>query len=144
MAAGKAQDSRVKDFANMMVKDHTDALNRLKAIHGSNASGVKPNAKHQQTADRLSSLSTSEFDRAYMTAMVNDHQEAVKVLTQISSQKPAGAADAHSQDLSKIAGELLPTVRQHLQMAQQIETQINSSAAASRPSPSGSNSTKKN
>jgi len=79
MAEGKAANARVKEFADLMVKDHTNALMKLKAMPGA-PSDVKPNAKQQQTMDRLSKLSGAQFDTEYMRTMVSDHQEAVKFL----------------------------------------------------------------
>jgi putative membrane protein len=114
IAVQKAENSRVKDFANMMVKDHTDGLMKLRGIQGA-PSDVKPNAKHQQTAERLSKLSGAAFDREYMKTMVAGHQEAVRFFEQQSTG---------SSDLAKLAKELLPTVRQHLQLAEQIQKEV--------------------
>src|SRR5262249_48953408 len=81
MASMKAENARVKEFAEMIVKDHTADLTQLRALPGA-PSDMKPNAKHQQTADRLSKLSGAAFDREYMRMMVSDHQEALKFLEQ--------------------------------------------------------------
>src|SRR5262245_21904750 len=61
VAAMKAEDPRVKDFANMMVKDHTDAITKLRAVQGAPLD-VTPSTKHQQTEERLSKLSGADFD----------------------------------------------------------------------------------
>ena len=126
LASGKAANSRVKDFAEMMVKDHTGALTKLRAL-GAGSSDVKPNAKQQQTADMLSKLSGADFDREYMKRMVSDHQEALRIFEQQSGhEQPANATAGTS--LSSVAQELLPTVRQHLQLAQQIQEDLQSSS----------------
>jgi putative membrane protein len=128
MASGKAQNARVKEFADMMVKDHGQALSKLRPLQGNSAADIKPNAKHQQLSDRLSKLSGAEFDREYMKAMVAGHQEALRFFEAHSGQ---GKAVGSNQDFAKVAQELTPTVRQHLQSAQQIEKEIQGGASTS-------------
>jgi putative membrane protein len=153
MAANKGQNPRVKAFANMMMKDHSEALAKLRPLPGGESLGVKPDGKHQEAAERLAKLSGAEFDREYMDAMVNDHQEALMFFERHSHGQPApngqsdsksGTArvdepggkqrpDAHAPsgteynpEFSKVAEELVPTVRQHLRMAEQIQQELQS------------------
>jgi putative membrane protein len=116
----------------MMIKDHTDALMKLRSGPGHSSADVKPNAKHQATADRLAKLSGAEFDREYMNAMVMDHEEAVSFLEKQSGKETGSSTSpsaAGTQDLGKTAQELLPTVRHHLEMAQQIQEELQSGPA---------------
>jgi len=139
MASSKATNPRVKEFAEMMVKDHTEAVNKLQALPGA-PSDVKPNAKHKQTQDRLSKLSGAEFDREYIKAMVADHQEDVRFLESLSKgakQPSAAGQTSTATDLSGMAKQLLPTVQHHLQMAQEIQKELGSkqtSSPSSKPS----------
>ena len=162
MAAKKAQNPRVKEFANMMVKDHTEALAKLRPLPGGASPGVKPDGTHQQAAKRLAKLSGTEFDREYMDAMVNGHREALMFFERHSHGQPepndqanskggtatAGEAgvkpkpDAHAPsgteynpEFSKLAMELVPTVRQHLEMAERIQRDLLS--GNSRPDSDG-------
>ena len=59
----------------------------------------KVNAEHQQTIDRLSKLNGEEFDKAYATAMVNDHKKVVAMFEK--AEKDVG----ESADLKKYARE---------------------------------------
>jgi len=156
LAAQKAQAPKVKDFANRMVKDHTQALGKLQALNGGSTASIKPNTTHQQLKDRLAQLPAGQFDREYINAMVNDHQDAVHFLEQQGGelQTNSGGSATHSQagapgassdqsapqastrpssdarktdDFARLAKELLPTVRQHLQLAQQIQKDLSSS-----------------
>jgi putative membrane protein len=136
LAIGKAENAKVKDFAQMMVDDHTQALTKLRGLQGGQTSDVKPNAKHQQTADRLAKLSGAQFDRQYMQTMVNDHQQAVRFLEQQAGGRAAdGSTGAGHTDLSAVARELLPTVRKHLQEAQQIQKELQSATTSPRTKP---------
>jgi len=105
----------------MMVKDHSAALTKLRGTPGVTSTEMKPNAKHQATADRLSKLSGAEFDRGYMAAMVADHQEALDFLEAHSKSAESGAGNT---SLAKTAKDMIPTVRQHLQQAQKIQKDL--------------------
>lgn len=116
IAKGKAQSSVVKDFASMMVADHTRSNDELKAIASTKNVTIPTDLppEKQQIVDRLSGLSGQEFDREYMAAMVDDHQQAVGMFQQASA-----AADL-DPDLKNFAAKTLPTLEQHLQRAQAI------------------------
>jgi predicted outer membrane protein len=103
----------------MLVKDHTAALTKLRNVQGVTATDTKPNARHQATADRLSKIFGSEFDREYMRAVVSDHQEAVKFFEQQGKADSAVPAPGNTT-LAKVSQELTPMVRAHLQEAQNI------------------------
>jgi putative membrane protein len=165
LAATKAQNSRVKDFAAMMVNDHTKTLTRLRPLQSGSSASVKLSDKHKQTVDQLSRLSGGEFDRHYMDAMVRGHREAVAFFEQRAgsagagsrtsspSELPAGKQPTREsetssnhggiaqtgtvhdsrapggEDLGAIARDVLPTTRRHLQMAEQIQTELQGSGS---------------
>jgi len=76
MASEKGASPDVKKFGKMMVDDHTAAGDRLKAI----ATQYKVewptglDDQHRDLRDKLAKLSGSEFDREYMSAMVDGHE----------------------------------------------------------------------
>lgn len=78
----KAQDPEVKQFAQMMVDEHSKALDQLKQV--ASTSGVEVpstlDEKHQKIQDKLSRLNAEEFDRQYMKAMVDAHQNMADLL----------------------------------------------------------------
>jgi len=119
LAIDKGNDRVVKDFGQRMVTDHTNANNKLKDI--ASRKGVtlpdSMDAKDQATYDRLSKLSGSEFDREYMRDMVKDHQGDVNEFRHESQS----AKDA---DVRAFAKDTLPTLEQHLSLAQQDNTRI--------------------
>jgi putative membrane protein len=119
VALGKAQNAKVKAFADMLVKDHTAALTKLQNVQVVTATDTKPNSRHQASADRLSTISGSEFDREYMRVVVADHQEALKFFEQQSKADSAVPAPGNTA-LAKVSQELTPMVRSHLQEAQNI------------------------
>ncbi|RYD88436.1 MAG: DUF4142 domain-containing protein, partial [Sphingobacteriales bacterium] len=76
IAAQNAQSDRVKNFAAMIVSDHTAAGNELKSMASSNSIMVDPGMMpdHQKHVDMLKAKTGAAFDKAYMDMMVTDHK----------------------------------------------------------------------
>jgi len=80
LAATNAKRDDVKEFGQLMVKDHTAINSDLKAL-ASQKSVTLPDTldeKHQHMVDKLAALTGAEFDEAYITAMVKDHRADAK------------------------------------------------------------------
>ncbi len=95
LAATNAQDPQVKQFAQMMVSEHTQALDQLRSAAGSSTLPSSLDKKHQKLHDKLSKLQGAEFDRAYIDAMVDAHKDTAKLLS-----KRAGTDQARGGDTS--------------------------------------------
>ena len=69
----------VKQFAQMMVRDHTDAGAKLQQFASQRAIDVPAelDSPDRELRDRLSSKQGLEFDREYSDAMVDAHQKLV-------------------------------------------------------------------
>jgi len=113
MAQQRGAHAQVKTFGQRMVQDHSKANDELKQV--ASAKGVALpttiGTDHQHHADRLGKLSGSEFDRAYMQHMLDDHKKDV-------SDFEKAAADAKDPEVKNFATHTLPTLRTHLQLAQ--------------------------
>src|SRR5690348_11704793 len=79
LAMQKAASDDVKQFGQRMITDHSRAGEQLKAIAESKGIDIPTglSAKDQALAANLQKLSGSQFDDAYMTAMVKDHKKDV-------------------------------------------------------------------
>lgn len=134
LAMQKAQNAEVKEFAQMMVKDHTNGLNALKeAVKGQGVEEpVQLDTKHQALYDRLSKLSGAEFDREYMKAMVDGHREVKNMVQARANRTPTttGTSGRVSDDsrldnaVNQWASKTLPTVTKHLERAEQIGSTV--------------------
>lgn len=83
--------------------------------------------KHQKTYDRLSKLSGREFDREYINAMIGSHKEAIEFYeNHTNAQQASGTSeeDRVHTAFSDLSRELLPRIRQHLQQAQTIQRDL--------------------
>ncbi|HWP43713.1 MAG TPA: DUF4142 domain-containing protein [Blastocatellia bacterium] len=119
LAVERASNTEVKEFGQLMVDDHTKALNDIKGL-ATQKNVTVPTAldqKHQATKDRLSKLSGAEFDKAFMYQMVKDHEAAVKLFERQSNQ-------GKDQALKEWAINTLPTLKNHLQMARDISAKL--------------------
>lgn len=140
LAAQHAANAQVKQFARRMVTDHEKANAELKQIASKMAVQIPAalDAKHQELSDRLSKLKGAEFDKEYMQAMVNGHEEVARDLERHadSSARPgdrsvgtSGAADQTHASVTGWASKTLPDVRQHLEQAKQIEAKVSAAPA---------------
>jgi putative membrane protein len=118
LAQDKAQDEQVRGFAERMVEEHTAANEQLMNL--AETAGMTPptemDQQHQTLHEQLSQLAGEEFDRRYMQGQVRDHQAAVELYSTEATQ-PSGPVD-------QLAEQLLPTLREHLEMAQQISQSV--------------------
>jgi len=82
LASERASDAEVKAFGQMMVNDHSQANAELKQVASQLNVPVATqlDQKHRDLAERLSKLTGATFDREYMAAMVEGHQEVAAKL----------------------------------------------------------------
>src|SRR5262249_23891291 len=114
LAVQKAKDDRVRQFGQKMIDDHSKANDQLKQAASQEGLTV-PTAideKHKLTMNKLEKLSGAQFDSAYAKEMVKDHREDVKLFEK--------QASAGSSSVQKFAAETLPTLKNHLQMAEAL------------------------
>jgi len=126
LAKEKASSPDVKAFGDRMVNDHGKANDQLKDWAQKNdvTLPTQLDAKHKALQDRLSKLSGDAFDKAYMRAMLTDHKEDVaKFRTESKS--------ARNSDLKEWAGDTLPTLQDHLKMAQDTASKVGIPTATS-------------
>jgi putative membrane protein len=109
---GTAKD--VKEYGAMMVKDHTDAGNKLKALAASKnvtlPAAISPDM--QKNIDDLQTKNGRDFDKAYIDMMISDHK---KVISAFEDESKKGT-DA---DIRAFADSTLHTLHKHLDKAEQ-------------------------
>lgn len=132
MAMERGASPEVKRFGDMMVKDHSKAGNELKqvAMQHSIPMPAGLDQKHQDLKTTLSNLKGAEFDREYMKAMVDGHEDVVDRLQTRASEdrfgddkgevKPERSDNPVEGALNQWAAKALPTVRHHLDEAKRI------------------------
>lgn len=130
LAEDKATNQSVKDLAQRMVNDHTQADDSLKTAASKDNVTVptRLNAKDRATYAKLSMLSGSTFDRDYARDMVRDHETDIAMFKrEANSGKDAS--------IKSFAAKTLPTLEDHLKLARQALESVSPKTSA--------NSTKK-
>jgi putative membrane protein len=115
MALEKGQSAAVKEFAQMMIKDHTAASAELKAAAEKDGVAVPTEImpKHGDILQKLTRETGDDFDEAYIDAQVDAHEEAVELMTSYA-EMGEGATKAH-------AAKTAPIIQMHLEHVQKIE-----------------------
>ena len=119
MAQNQAASADVKRFGERMVTDHGKAGDDLKAAAQKSGMEIPAELSKKQQSDkaRLAKLNGAAFDKEYMKMMVADHKEDVAEF----EKEASSGTDANIKDF---ASKTLPTLKEHLQMAQQTEKSI--------------------
>lgn len=112
LALEKASSKVVKEFGERMVKDHSKAGDDLKEVASKKGITLRDslNATDKALYDRLSKLSGDDFDKAYMQAMIKDHEEDVAEFRRESQS-------AKDPDIRQFTSKTLPTLEEHLRLA---------------------------
>ncbi|HSU44601.1 MAG TPA: DUF4142 domain-containing protein [Casimicrobiaceae bacterium] len=116
LATQKAGADQVKQFGQRMVDDHGKANDQLKQLASTKGVTLPTDLDKstQREYDKLSKLSGADFDREYMKHMVSDHKKDISEFKSESNK----AKDA---DLKQFASSTLPTLQEHLNLAQSAE-----------------------
>jgi putative membrane protein len=154
MAKNHATSPEVKQFAAMMIEDHTNAAKLLRQMAITNAIPLQAEVDKESAAliDKLFKLHGAAFDKEYMKAMIDEHEEAVRALRarvdenrtltdrlegknpeDRASVKPEPSDDKVKMSVNEWAANVLPTVEHHLDRAKEIRDHLdhpNSTARA--------------
>ena len=144
LAQQKAQSAEVKQFAEMMTRDHTKGGEALKQIAKQHSITVpsQPDDDHTELINRLSQQSGAEFDREYMDAMVESHENMIDLLQTRASEdrfgdnkgavQPEGSDNPVEAALNQFASNTLPTARRHLEEARRVRDGLGNRQATPR------------
>lgn len=146
MAQQQSQNPQVKEFAQMLVKDHTQLVQKLQPLAG--AGQIDAQRQIGQAGgqnDALGQLATiekaigerckenfreelqqkqgSEFDKCYVGSQIAGHMHSVAALEVLQQQGPG--------QVKQLAQEALPKVQQHLDHAKQLMKQLEGETTSS-------------
>jgi putative membrane protein len=119
LAESKGSSAAVKDFGAMMVKDHTEANNKLKAVATTqNVADLPTTSGVKQMANKakLEVLTGDTFDKSYIKGQISAHEETAALL----KKEIASGQDSQAKAFAK---ETLPKVQAHLKKIRAIATE---------------------
>ena len=118
LAAQKATNPKVQNFAKMMVKDYTKITEKLKKLADIKKMTV-PNAlsaADQQHLDELKKMDVAEFEKHYMGMIVKNHIKTLDLYK--------GAATSGDSPLQNFAKGTLKTLEWNYKQATSVHNKI--------------------
>jgi putative membrane protein len=127
LAAERASSVEVVQLAHRLIDDHTRSNNRLLQLAGVKGITVPPELEEPDRArvERLAALPQGALDRAYVEEMVRDHEAAV-------ARFERQVREGQDQDVRNLAADVLPNLREHLQIARNVERGLAAAAGQAR------------
>jgi Predicted outer membrane protein len=115
IAQQKSNSDAVKQLAQKIEQDHTQAGKELADLAKMRAVDLPTTeTKHTVVIDKFSNLAGAQFDKAYIKMMVQDHKKDIREFERYAS-------NGMDTDLKAFASKTLPTLREHLRMAEELQ-----------------------
>lgn len=107
---------QVKNFAQMMVTDHSGANTELMALASAKGVMLPATEKKDEKLTEKWTKKVKNADEEYMEEMVSDHKDAVDLFEK--------AAKSEDHEIAAFAQKTLPTLQHHLTMAQDLKKAV--------------------
>jgi putative membrane protein len=119
LAQRKTADPKIRDFATMMVTDHTEAGTKLVGIAKQENIPVPngPDAEQKILINDMSEQNGSDFNKVYVNQMVDDHTKTIALFE--SMQKTV-----KDTALKAFITNTLPTLHKHLDAINAIKSSM--------------------
>jgi putative membrane protein len=120
LAQQKGATDPMRNYGQMLATDHQDADQKVMELAKKESVTIKPAEKgmmDKMEMKNLQSKSGPQFDRDFAKMMVADHRKDIAKLK--DAQKDTGL----SQDVKDLIGQLLPKLQKHLDTAQSLTEQ---------------------
>jgi len=119
LAQQHGASDRVKKFGQRMVDDHTKMNGEVQALAARKNVTLPTDISVRQHASYklLSDKNGEAFDKSYISTMVKDHQDDIAAF-----QKEANTGS--DPDVKALVTKALPTLQEHLRMAQDIAREL--------------------
>ncbi|MCG4255294.1 DUF4142 domain-containing protein [Acetobacter senegalensis] len=110
-------DPSLKTFASRMIADHQKTSAELKQLLSVNNMAATPPASvddtHKRKLDTLHGLHGDSFIRQYRKDQISAHEDALSLFRRY-------AKSGENEALKKWAGDTIPTLEEHLKMAESL------------------------
>jgi putative membrane protein len=117
IASEKGQSEAVKEFGRHMVDAHSKTSEELKGIVQAEKLDVvlpaKLNRERWKLIDALNNAKPGEFDKIYAKQQVKAHERAVELFDEY-------AEEGDNASLKQFAANMLPTIKQHREQAENL------------------------
>ena len=119
MAEQKGMNPKVKDFAAMMIHDHSAANDEVKMLAGQRNVTLPGSVgdDNKKKVDDLSKKTGKAFDKAYMDIMVKDHESTVDLFEKSGDK-------VNDTDVKTFINNTIPKIKTHLDSAKAIRKSL--------------------
>ncbi|HVG14872.1 MAG TPA: DUF4142 domain-containing protein [Chitinophagaceae bacterium] len=120
LAQQNASSQRVKDYAAMMVRDHTKSNDELMSFASRRNLMMNSDSLmnlHKSHVESMKKKTGKAFDKAYMDMMVSDHKKNVAEFDKASKM-------CKDQECLGFAAKTLPVLQMHLDSAQSVHKSL--------------------
>lgn len=119
LARDKSTSADIRDFASMMIEDHTASTAKVKKAAGEAQTAITPDPTltddQKGMLDDLRKRTGADFDKAYVKQQVDAHREALALMTLYANKGDIAP-------LKAAAAEIRPKVQTHLDRIKDIES----------------------
>lgn len=119
LAQKNASSEAVKKFGERMVTDHSKLEQQTRSVATATGTALPSGAGTENRAEytRLAAKMGSDFDKAYISLMIKDHEHDIAAF-----QNEANSGT--NPEIKSMASEALPTLNEHLRLAQTTAKEI--------------------
>lgn len=119
LALTETEDESIRQFAQMMVTDHTEAQDELRYLAESYELELPDTLNNEQQAiyEQLEQLEGYAFDSAYIRSQVTAHQQAQQTFQKQIDQ-------GENPNILDYASSILPHINTHLARAMELKEEL--------------------
>jgi putative membrane protein len=117
LAQQRATVPAVKNLATQLLQHHAEMNNTLKSLADRKSIVLPSSLGDEEQPQKLARLTGTQFDKQYMDAIVDAHQEDIDSFDDMSDE-------AYDGDIRGFAAKYLPVLKEHLESAQQVQDQV--------------------
>ncbi|MGH8226725.1 MAG: DUF4142 domain-containing protein [Steroidobacteraceae bacterium] len=128
LAQKKSDNEQVKSFGERMVKDHSATNDQLTALARNLDIKLpqKPSRRDENRMKKLEGMSGTKFETAYAHDMIRDHRADIHAFER-------EAEHGTNPEVKQFAQSTLPTLKEHLSLAEQLPGEHRAASAAGTP-----------
>ncbi|MBD1364594.1 DUF4142 domain-containing protein [Mucilaginibacter sp. ZT4R22] len=114
LALKQSKNDAIVDYAKMMIAEHTDSGKELKDIAVDQSASVPDTLTkaHNQAMEALAKKTGNAFDKDYIQAMVEDHEQTIALFKTVTGNP--------NKKITDFADKTLPKLKEHLKKANDI------------------------
>jgi putative membrane protein len=119
IAMKNSSTQQIKDFGKMMVDDHSQVNQELKALASVKNIGLPTmvGSDKQDKIDKLSKETGAEFDKDYVSMMIDDHKKDIDEFKDAQDK-------ANDPDIKAFLDKTIPVLQKHLDAIQAIDKKM--------------------